>query len=331
MDFTSVEKNLGQLLIMGLSSTKLKKSEAKFLIENNIGGVVLFKRNINTESQIKKLCHEIKSVMKEAELPTPFIGIDMEGGRVHRLPKNKFKNFPSARDLSPLNHTQIKDMGKELGHYLMSMGINLNFVPCLDILTEAKNKLIGDRSFGDTAEKVIAAATSFITGLESTGIFFCGKHFPGHGNTTVDSHFDLPKDYTPWSLLQKRELLPYVKLSKRLPMIMTAHILQINLDDKKPITLSKKALPLLLRHCSYTGLVISDDLEMKAIAKYHPEKQVPAQALKSGCHLIMYCNDLEAPQRVLSYLKQDLKKGLLNKDVLREKIDKIWHIKAERL
>ena len=307
---------LGHLMFMGLGGESLTRAEKSFICEHQIGGVILFRRNIKDEQQVKALCQSLKELSQGSNLAPLFIAIDMEGGRVHRLPREKFKAFPSMAEVAKYSCAEKKQAAFDLGCYLMDLGINLNFAPCLDILTQPKNELIGDRSFGGSAQAVIKSGRPFIEGLTESGILFCGKHFPGHGDTLVDSHFELPVCDLSLDVLEQRELAPFKQLARELPMLMTAHILYQKLDPKRPITLSQEALPQLLKKCDYQGVVTSDDLEMQAISKHYPESVVPYQALSSGCDMIMYCNDLEAPGRVLAYLENDLlEKRLLAEDV----------------
>jgi len=306
-----MNQKIGQLFLIGISGTELTSEEANFIVKNNIGGVVLFARNLDSPEQIYNLCSEIQSLhLKTADKLPLFIGIDMEGGRVHRL-KKPFTRWPS---LAELNKTDSSSMAFKfamaMGTELRAVGINLNFAPCIDILTNPKNELIGDRSISSDPEQVSKIASALVRGYVKADIVSCAKHFPGHGNTIIDSHEDLPVESVDLETLRERELLPFKKAFRaRLDMVMTAHIKFENIDPKWPVTLSEKFLKDIARdELRYSGLIISDDLDMKALSKNYSTAEIPCQALRAGCDLLLYCNEPDSPKIAIEAVKEAAEK-----------------------
>src|SRR5580698_798372 len=184
---------IGQLMIIGLRDTTLSQDEAEFIVRNNIGGVILFARNIESPEQVHRLCQSIQQLrMKTRDKLPLFISIDMEGGRVARL-KKPFTVWPAISQLGTIDSTSLSfKMAMAMGEELSAVGINLDFAPCVDVLTNPSNKVIGDRSISADPEQVAKHASALVRGYIKSGVVACAKHFPGHGNTLVDSHDDLP-------------------------------------------------------------------------------------------------------------------------------------------
>jgi len=188
-----VNTDIGQLFFIGLEGPALTSKEADFIVKNNIGGVTLFGRNLKTPIELHKLCSDLHNLKSRMPAKAPlFIAIDMEGGRVHRL-KAPFTQWPSLGKVAALDSTSVAfKFANMMGIELKAMGINLDFAPCVDVLTNPKNILIGDRSLGEDPEYVAKMASALVRGYIKAGIVTCAKHFPGHGNTIIDSHEDLP-------------------------------------------------------------------------------------------------------------------------------------------
>ncbi len=312
---------LGQIFFTGLQGYELKSSEEKFIEEKQIGGVILFSRNLKSPEQIYKLSCKLKTLTSEPL----WIGVDMEGGRVHRL-KQPFTQWPSLSHLEKKDKSLAYEMAFFMGKEMQSVGLNLNFTPCLDLRTNPQNTVIGDRSLGENPEKVLSLAENLINGYKEAEIFCCTKHFPGHGDTLVDSHENLPKENRRLENLKKRELLCYKKPLSQ--MIMTAHILFQNVDSCNPVTFSSRFLKNILRESlEYKDLIISDDLNMKALRLYYPLREIPLRALKAGCNLLLYCDD-KFPLEVFSSVEESLK----NKEIfhkVEESLKMIYRVKRD--
>lgn len=327
-----MKKEFGQLVFIGLEGTDLKSHEADFMTQNNIGGVTLFGRNVKTPEQIHRLCTDLYNLKDKmpSKMP-PFIAIDMEGGRVHRL-KAPFTQWPSIAKVGALDSTSVAfKFANFMGAELRAMGINIDFSPCVDVLTNPDNVLIGDRSFGSDPEFVAKMASAIVRGYIKAGVVPCAKHFPGHGNTIIDSHEDLPVEDVDLKTLEERELIPFKKTFRaRMDLVMTAHILYKKIDSEYPATLSPAILQKILRQdLRYRGLVISDDLDMKALTRNYSREEIPALALQAGCDILLYCNEFDSPPICLEAMDKALRDKKVKESQLDESYKKIIELKKE--
>jgi beta-N-acetylhexosaminidase len=305
----------GQLTLIGISGPALTEEEKKFIVDNNISGVTLFARNCVDPKQVRDLCAELQSLRHRMADKAPlFIGIDMEGGRVARL-KSPFTQWPPLKRIGDLDSPTVsfhftETMGKEL----KAVGINLDYAPCIDVFTNPKNTVIGDRAISTDPEMVAKHSSALIRGYLKAEVIPCVKHFPGHGHTIIDSHDDLPVEEADLKRLNEVELIPFKKSFRaRVELIMTAHILFKNVDAEWPVTLSEKFLKTLLRdELKYRGLIITDDLDMKALAKNYDQAMLPVRSLQAGADLLLYCNEPQSPPRALDSLEKALADGQLH-------------------
>lgn len=326
---------IGQHLFIGVSGKSLTPDEKVFIIENNIGGICLFGRNVAEPNQVADLCAEIQELrFKMADRAPLFIGIDMEGGRVHRL-KTTFTQFPAVQHLGVIDNPVVTfNFALRMGLELRSVGINLNFSPCADVYTNPANTIIGDRSFGTDPELVARHVSATARGFVKSGVIACAKHFPGHGNTLLDSHLDLPieKEST-WDSLDHRELIPFKKaIRSRIDMIMSAHIMYPEVDPNWPATLSYEFLTKRLRdELHYRGLIITDDLGMKAMSAHYAAEEIPVRAMLAGADLLLYCNEPEIPPLAIDALLEANVQGRLSSEKLRASHQRILDFKRQRL
>ncbi len=295
---------LGQMFMVGLEGETLSGNERLLLEECAFGGVILFERNCREPGRILSLCRELWNTA--AGMP-PFIAIDQEGGRVHRLPP-PFTRFPAAAHLGTTGDTALAyKAGRATAAELALAGINLNFAPVLDVNSNPRNALIGDRAFGCTPDRVIDMSSAWARGLREGGIVPCGKHFPGHGGTDKDSHFDLPLVAKSLNQLRSLDLPPFAGACKhRLEALMTAHVLYPALDPELPATLSERVVTGLLRHqLGYDGVVFSDDMEMKAISDRYHHKQAALLAARAGIDVLLFCHDMSKAIEVFEFLSDE--------------------------
>ncbi len=329
-----MSKHIGQLLFIGLEGTELKKHEADFIIKNDIGGVTLFARNLKTPAELHKLCSDIYNLHTKLPSKAPlFIAIDMEGGRVHRL-KAPFTQWPSLGKLAALDSTAMAfKFANMMGAELRAVGINLDFAPCIDVLSNPKNVLIGDRSLGSDPEYVAKIASALVRGYIKAGVLPCAKHFPGHGNTIIDSHLDLPIEEVDMKTLEGRELIPFKKAFRaRMDLVMTAHIKFKNIDPTYPVTLSPIFIKKLLREdLRYRGLVITDDLDMKALANNYPKAEIPVLALQAGCDILLYCNDFTSPPIAIDAVNKAIAEKRVSSTQVDESLARVAALKKEVL
>jgi beta-N-acetylhexosaminidase len=321
-------------MLIGVSGATLTESEKKFIVENNISGVVLFARNCIEPMQIRSLCAEIQSLRHKMKDRAPlFIGIDMEGGRVHRL-KPPFTQWPALKKIGDLDAPTVAfHFTQRMGTELMAVGINLDFAPCIDVYTNPANTVIGDRAVSTDPHQVEKMASALVRGYIKSGVLSCAKHFPGHGHTIIDSHEELPIEEASMARLNEVELVPFRKaLRSRVDMVMTAHILFKNVDPKWPVTLSEIFLKKMMRDdLKYKGLVITDDLDMKAMAKHYDKEQIPIRAMQAGADLLLYCNEPESPPIAIEGLMSAVAQGQLNKSDLEQTHKKIMDVKKLKL
>ena len=321
-------KELGQLFITGISGTQLTEEEKEFIEKENIGGVILFSENYESPAQLAELVNSIQALRDHYPL---FIAVDHEGGRVIRF-KSHFTQFPSMLDIAKLESPKTcfevhQIMGKELS----ACGVNVNLSPVCDIFNNPNNKVIGDRAFGKNKESVTLFVSSAIRGLQTEGIMACSKHFPGHGCTTKDSHHDLPIVKKTMEELQNEEFEPFKKAVKsRVEFIMMAHLLVDVIDDEMPCTLSKKAVDILRNELKFKKIIISDDMEMKAITDKYSYGEAALKAFEAGIDILEY-RSMEKCKEAYFACKEAYKKQELTKALVEEKLDRINKVKKEYL
>jgi beta-N-acetylhexosaminidase len=326
---------IGQQLIIGLSGEELTQDETQFIIENNIGGVILFDRNLKSVEQIHKLITDLQNLRHKTPEKTPlFISVDMEGGRVHRL-KPPFTQWPAVKNLGDLDSSNIAFQFTQLmGRELRAMGFNLDYAPCVDVLMNPNNQVIGDRALSTDPAEVAKLSSAMVRGYIKSGVLSCAKHFPGHGFTSVDSHFDLPVDERNLKQLEDQgDLEPFKKVIRaRVDMIMTAHIKYPNIDPKFPATLSPLFVGQFLRQAlRYRGIIISDDLDMKALTKNFSVDEIPVLALQAGINLLLYCNEAQSPVKAVKNIAKALSDGLISQETIRANYEMIIQAKINKL
>ena len=298
---------IGQMFVIGLEGPQLTSKESEFIIEHDIGGIILFDRNIQNPEQILHLTTEIQALSAHTESKLPFfISIDMEGGRVQRL-KEPFTIWPPMRYLGWSESPSLAfNFSQAMGAELSAVGINLNYTPCIDVLKHPENQVIGDRSLSSDPEIVGKMASGIIRGFKKSGILTCAKHFPGHGATCIDSHEDLPKDDRTWEELLNSEVIPYKKVFRsKVEFVMTAHILFKNIDPKNPVTLSSQFISQYLKEeLRCQALVITDDLDMKALSQTQSPDELTYQAFLAGVDIFLFCNQPESHILAIKSLKK---------------------------
>ena len=280
--------------ILGISSTVLTKDEIELIKTHQPYGIILFKRNCSREAQVKELNLSIKNMA-----PNCKILIDQEGGRVARLKKPDFVEFPPANQLTTPD--QAYQNYFTMGTYLKSLGIDVNCAPMADLFFTFADNIVGDRSFGEDPNKVAELAAAAASGLIDSGITPIIKHIPGHGRALVDSHLELPIVDTDLKTLEQTDFAVFKKL-KNLPMAMTAHVIYNALDPDLAATISPKAISYIRKEIGFTGILISDDINMKALQG--SLKDLTNQAFEAGCDIILHCNgNIEEMREVLDATK----------------------------
>jgi beta-N-acetylhexosaminidase len=292
----------GQLLLVGFPGPRAPEVLLERIREGRVGGVVLFKRNVETPEQLRDL---VGSLRDAAPSNAPLlVAIDQEGGRVQRL-RAPWTEWPSmARVAERGDPRGTAGLASALAVELREVGVNLDFAPSVDVATNPRNPVIGDRSFGPTPERVARHARAFVQALQAGGVAACAKHFPGHGDTDEDSHLRLPRLDHDLPRLRRIELPPFVAaIEAGVASVMTAHVLLPRLDPSRPATLSRAALRLLREELGFEGVVFSDDLEMRAVADRYPLRERVLGALRAGVDALLLCSDVALWEEAIAVLE----------------------------
>jgi len=286
----SQNKNASKPVIYGVAGLTLSDEEKYFFAKNGALGFILFARNIENKSQLKKLTNSLYELMNGEVL----ILVDQEGGRVARLQEPHWKKYPAGQYFANLYQkypAQAEDElfknFQEIAQDLVEVGINVDCAPVLDILTKKTHQVIGDRAYGENAAQVAALGQKVCDGLLSKGVYPVIKHIPGHGRGTSDSHLELPIVDATLAELRASDFVVFEKLRAQ-KFAMTAHILYSAIDPKNCATVSSAAIKLIRQEIGFKNILMSDDISMKALQGSFFEK---SQAiLNAGCDLVLHCN-----------------------------------------
>ena len=287
----------GSLLIVGFEGKVAPSDLLQRISARRVGGVVLFARNLGTLDEICALTASLQAAVPAGDSPL-CISIDQEGGRVQRI-RAPLSVWPPMQRVGALSDEAFSAaVGAAVGAELAPLGFNVDYAPVLDVHTNPDNPIIGDRAFGAEPAEAAAQALAFWRGLESAGVRGCGKHFPGHGDTATDSHLELPHVDHDEARLRSIELEPFrLAIEAGVPMLMTAHVVYPAIDPR-PATMSKRWLTTILRQeLGFRGVVVSDDLDMKAVADRFPVDETVVESLLAGCDSFLACRDPEIQRR----------------------------------
>lgn len=325
----TLDRKIGQLIMFGVQGTELSKEEIQFIKEYKPGNVILFARNLISPEQMRALCEEIQEHIIEATGVTAFISVDQEGGVVSRVPDGATK-FPSAMAVASTNLQNAYDVAYDTATELSALGVNCNLAPVADINTNPQNPVIGVRSYGKTPEDVIPYIMQSIEGHMKAGVLPVIKHFPGHGDTIVDSHLGLPCVEKTEKELWECELAPFKHaILESAPAVMSAHILYPSFDNLGvPASLSNDILQTLLREkMEFDGLIFSDCLEMKAVQNLYGTPESFLRAISSGTDIGCISKSLELAKRALELTSEAVESGALPIKVIDNAIERILRAK----
>lgn len=328
----SLEQKIGQLIVAGFGTDFVSEDLKELVEQYHIGNIILFQKNIKDAVQLCELNKDVQKLMEKANNIPAFIGVDQEGGMVTRI-FNKATVFPGNMAVAAgASFEETHELGAAMGRELKYMGLNMNFAPVMDINNNPLNPVIGVRSYGDIPEKVAKYGKNFFKGLQEEGILSFAKHFPGHGNTNVDSHLGLPTISSSLEEMWKVELVPFIEaINSGIDGIMNAHIVFSNLEHNNlPATLSKNILTGLLREkLNFKGLVITDCLEMKAIISNYGIEEAAVMALKAGADLLCISHTKELQIKAFNAIKNAVLSGILDMEELNKKVERILHFKEK--
>jgi beta-N-acetylhexosaminidase len=281
-------RQAGQLVLAGFHGHAIPVEVRALAREFDLGGVVLFARNVAEPAQVAELAREAQELSKSAPL---WVAIDQEGGRVQRV-KAPLTVWPAPASLGRADDIELtRRFGRALSRELRAMGITFNFVPVLDVLTRKDNPAIGDRALSDVADVVARHGVALIEAVHAEGLPTCAKHFPGHGDASVDSHDDLPVVDLPPDRFEHVEWVPFrAAFDAGLDAVMSCHLLIPSLDEDNPATLSREIVSTRLRgQLGFGGLVFTDDMDMKAISLRFEPGDAAVRAVNAGCDAVLQC------------------------------------------
>ena len=327
-----LREQIGQRLVIGFPGTELDPEFKRLVKEYKIGNVILFQRNLKSMEQVKALCADIQELVRRETGHDAFITIDQEGGKVTRLPGDGC-NVPGAMATAATGEVENAEI---LAHItakeLKAVGVNFNLAPCMDINNNPENPVIGVRSYGDTAETVAAYGTAAFRGYRKGGVLSCAKHFPGHGDTAVDSHVGLPVIDKTMEELEALELKPFrAAMEAGIPAVMGSHILFPKLEpDNVPCTMSRRIITGVLKdRLGFPGLVVSDCMEMDAIKKYYGTVKGVVSAMAAGVDMVLVCHTAALQEESARAVLQAVEEGRLSGEEMRISAEKVVRLKEE--
>lgn len=323
----TTQEKVGQLLVAGIGGTEAGEDGLQAIQDYQVGGVILFGRNVESAQQLADLTNELKTLNGDN---TPlFLCVDQEGGRVDRMPP-EVDDLPSAYDYIAAGGDPL-ERGKVLAAQCAAFGFNLDFSTCLDIWSNPDNTVIGDRAYGSDPDTVTSAGLAVNQGLEQGGVIPVVKHFPGHGDTGTDSHVDLPVVDKTAEELQEFELIPFqAAIDQGTPCVMVAHILMTQIDPDLPASLSPKVVDGLLRQeMGFDGVVCTDDLTMGAISNTYGMGEAAVMAVEAGCDLLLVCHEADNLTAARDALLSAVDAGRISMERLDESVYRILSLKQE--
>jgi len=326
----STAEKIGQLVVVGMEGTSVDAATRSMIEERHIGGIIFFKPNLQNSAQMLALANELKRTNRGNPLPL-WLSLDQEGGRVNRLPA-EFVKLPTNLAIGKADSAAFsRQIGNRIGEVLHGFGYNLNFAPVLDVNSNPNNPVIGDRSFGNSPTLVGSLGTATMRGFSERNVIPVVKHFPGHGDTSVDSHIGLPVVNYGRDRLNKVELVPFkTAIRAGADAVMVAHILMPKFDSKYPASFSQAIVGGLLRKdLDFQGVVFTDDMTMGAVVEHYDLGESAVRAILAGGDVVLVCHDDAKERLVLDALAQAVKDGRISAARLNESVDRIARLKMK--
>lgn len=330
----SLKQKIGQLLMCGFHGHEVPESLRMLIQEHHIGGIIYFARNVKSVGQVAELGVQLQDMAHQSGAPSIWIAVDQEGGMVARLTEG-VTLFPGQMALAAGGDpASAYEAGFITGRELKAMGINLNFAPVLDVNNNPANPVIGVRSFGELPERVGLFGASLVKGLQQAEVAATAKHFPGHGDTDADSHLDLPTIPHSRERIDEVELVPFrAAIQAGVDAIMSSHIYFPEYEPRKlPATLSSAVLNGLLRESlGYEGIIVTDCMEMEAIATHYGTVEAAVMALEAGADLILVSHTFELQLAALQAIADAVQSGRLSEERIERSVERLLALKAKRL
>jgi beta-N-acetylhexosaminidase len=308
---------LGQLFILGFRGTSPSREFIALLQEFQIGGIILFSENIGSLKKLKQTISHLRSLVKIPLL----VMIDQEGGKCTRI-KQEIPCFPANRFFGEKKDQKgVYQAYKATAEALFDLGINVNLAPVVDVLTNPKNTVIKERSFGKEPQNVAELSAWAIKGIKSGKLLGCAKHFPGLGGAEIDPHQNMAVNSSSKRNFERIDFLPFKRaIEEKIDLVMTTHILCPHLDKEFPATFSRKILNTLKTKLQFKGLVITDDMEMGGIKKNYKIETACEKAFSAGHDLILICHSLDKQIKVLKHFQKKLE----TEKEFRERVEKTY-------
>ncbi|ETT29533.1 beta-N-acetylhexosaminidase [Paenibacillus sp. FSL H7-0942] len=330
----TLEQKVGQLLMCGFHSQHADEQITRLIRDYHVGGVIYFRRNVESVDQLTRLSAELQEMAAEAGALPLMISVDQEGGMVARIDQEGMTQVPGNMALGATGNAEYTlECAQILGRELKNIGIDMNLAPVVDVNNNPLNPVIGVRSYGEHAESVAAHGVAAITGYQSQGIAATAKHFPGHGDTAVDSHLGMVTVPHDRNRLEQMELLPFRKaIEAGVDAIMTAHVMFPSIEPEPiPATLSHKVLTGLLREeMGFEGIIITDCLEMHAISKPYGVAEAAIRAVEAGADLILVSHTLQDQVAALEAIVEAVRTGRISEEVIHQAVERIMTWKKKR-
>ena len=331
----SLERKIGQMIMIGFRGVDIANAtliSEKQVARGEIGGVLILPYNIENRKQLLKSIKDIKSIKRTYPL---LVAIDQEGGKICRLnDANGFTSFPSSKEVArSRTPRQAFKLYLKMAGIIKETGVNLNLAPVVDLDVNPDSPAIGriERSFSADPNIVLTYAEQFIPAHRETGVLTSIKHYPGHGSAGNDTHLGLTDITGSW---RKIELIPYMELIKKglVDTVMTAHVVNTDVDDKYPASLSEKHVEENLRdRLGFDGVIITDDLQMGAVSNIYPLEDIVIKAINSGSDILLFANyfnpDPEIPRKVRKIVIQAIKEGKIKRERVEESFQRIMRLK----
>jgi len=324
----TLDEKLGQLVIAGVNGTKLDPETRSLIEKDRVGGFILYKPNIESVEQTVSFLNELKQANRNNRIPL-LLSVDQEGGKVSRLPP-PLAALPSSRDIARDGKPErARSIGEAIGGELRAFGFNVNYAPVLDVDSNPNNPVIASRSFGPSAAIVSSYGIELMKGLQHQKVIPVVKHFPGHGDTSVDSHLDLPVVDKTADQLRKLELVPFADaIRAKADSVMIAHILLPDLDPGVPSSMSSKIITGLLRdELGFDGVVMTDDMTMGAITKHYDLGLAAVQSFNAGSDILLVAHEYKNARLVLDALKQAAVSGAIAAERIDRSVTRILTLK----
>jgi beta-N-acetylhexosaminidase len=322
-----LRQQVGQLMIIGLHGLEMDEHLRSFLFEIQPGGVIFFKRNIESAPQ----CHDFLSECRRVVSAPLFTCVDLEGGTVDRMREIVCNTHSAAQVAATKDRSLFRRAGEILGQEARAFGFNTNFAPVSDLGLAPSRSVLGSRTASPDAAVTVAYVKEFMCGLDGAGILGCGKHFPGLGEASLDSHLTLPVINKSWKKLWAEDLLPYRKLHKQFPFIMTAHAAYPAVTkDGTPASISQKWLTgILKKKIGYRGIVLADDLEMGGVLAAAPIQDAAVRTIRAGSDMFLVCHKEEDVHAIFEAVNHEAERDKKFAALVSKAADHVLRFKAK--